>query len=142
VEGIAVVTLRVKVAAAACAEALVGLAGSQVMAARQTATAEPPLHLGEGAAVANRMVSDPAIQIRQATPQYYVTSYAAPDDSQPEPWDILSTTNGAVARTTPRTDKPPTLLGKYQVTPAAAQVAFRDLTTDTTTQVTIPSGTT
>lgn len=132
--------LRSKLLAAACAVVLLPLAAVKVMAA------DPPQHLGEGALVGNRSVADPALQIRQATSSYYVTSYGQPDDHSPEPWEILSSTNGALARTSPRLrddpDKPPTLLGKYVVTPAAAQVAFRDIATDAVSQVAVPAGAT
>ncbi|MFI5709093.1 hypothetical protein [Kribbella sp. NPDC051620] len=132
--------LRSKLVAAACAVVLLPLAAVKVMAA------DPPQHLGEGQLVGNRSVADPALQIRQATSSYYVTSYGQPDDHSPEPWEILSTTNGALARTSPRLrdapDKPPTLLGKYVVTPAADQTAFRDIATDAVSQVAIPAGAT
>jgi hypothetical protein len=132
--------LRSKLIAAACAVVLLPLAAVKVMAA------DPPQHLGEGQPVGNRSVADPAVQIRQATSSYYVTSYGQPDDHSPEPWEILSSTNGAVVRTAPRLrdepDKVPTLLGKYVVTPAAAQVGFRDIATDAVSQVAVPAGAT
>ncbi|MEV6415527.1 hypothetical protein [Kribbella sp. NPDC051718] len=132
--------LRSKLVAAACAVVLLPLAAVKVMAA------DPPQHLGEGQLVGSRSVADPAIQIRQATSSYYVTSYGQPDDHSPEPWEILSSTNGALARTFPRLrddpDKPPTLLGKYVVTPAAGEVAFRDIATDAVSQVAVPAGAT
>jgi len=131
---------RTKALAGACALILVPVVASQVMAA------DPPAHLGEGTALGNRLVADPAVQMRQATSSYYVTSYGQPDDHSPEPWEILSTTNGAVVRTSPRLrdepDKVPTLLGKYQVTPGAAKVTFRDLATDASTDVDVPAGAT
>ncbi|WP_433020287.1 hypothetical protein [Kribbella sp. CA-294648] len=130
--------LRSKLVAVACAVVLVPVVAVQVMAA------DPPLHLGEGVAVGARAVADPAVQIRQATSSYYVTSYGQPDAL--EPWEILNTTNGAVVRTVPRlADKPdeaPTLLGKYVVTPAAAQITFRDIATDAVSQVAVPAGAT
>ncbi|GAA1599361.1 hypothetical protein GCM10009789_61790 [Kribbella sancticallisti] len=132
--------VRSKLIAAACAVVLLPFAAVKVMAA------DPPTHLGEGAAVGNRPVADPAVQIRQASTSYYVTSYGQPDDHSPEPWEILSTANGSVVRTAPRLrdepDKVPTLLGKYVVTPAATEVAFRDIATDTTSQVAVPAGAT
>ena len=79
---------RTKALAGACALILVPLVASQVMAA------DPPAHLGQGTALGNRLVADPAVQIRQATSSYYVTSYGQADDHSPEPWEILSTTNG------------------------------------------------
>ncbi|NEA37013.1 hypothetical protein [Streptomyces sp. SID13031] len=132
--------LRSKLIAAACAAVLLPLAAVKVMAA------DPPEHLGEGQPVGNRSVADPALQIRQATSSYYVTSYGQPDDHSPEPWEILSATNGALARTTPRLrdepDKVPTLLGKYVVTTAAAEISFRDIATDAVSQVAVPAGAT
>lgn len=132
--------LRSKLLAAACAVVLLPLAAVKVMAA------DPPQHLGEGQLVGSRSVADPALQIRQATSSYYVTSYGQPDDHSPEPWEILSSTNGALARTSPRLrddpDKPPALLGKYVVTPAGAQVSFRDIATDAVSQVAVPAGAT
>lgn len=131
---------RSKLIAAACAVVLLPLTAAEVMAA------DPPAHLGEGVAVGSRPVADPAVQIRQATSSYYVTSYGQPDDHSPEPWEILSTTNGAVVRTSPRLrdepDKVPTLLGKYVVTPAAAEVAFRDIATDAVSEIAVPAGAT
>ncbi|GAA3561345.1 hypothetical protein [Kribbella ginsengisoli] len=132
--------LRSKLVAAACAVVLLPLAAVKVMAA------DPPPHLGEGTPVGSRSVADPALQIRQATSSYYVTSYGQPDDHSPEPWEILSTTNGALVRTAPRLrddpDKPPTLLGKYVVTPTAAQTTFRDIATDAVSDVSVPAGAT
>lgn len=132
--------VRSKLIAAACAVVLLPLAALEVMAA------ETPEHLGEGTPVGNRSVADPAVQIRQATSSYYVTSYGQPDDHSPESWEILSTTNGALVRTAPRLrdepDQVPTLLGKYVVTPAAAEVSFRDIGTDAVSQVAVPAGAT
>lgn len=126
--------LRSKLTAAVCAVVLLPLAAAKVMAA------DPPEHLGEGLPVGNRSVADPAVQIRQATSSYYVTSYG----QSPGPWEILSSTSGALVRTSPRLpddpDKVPTLLGKYVVTPAAAQVSFRDIGTDAVSQVAVPAG--
>ncbi len=128
--------LRSKLIAAACAVVLLPLAAVKVMAA------DPPEHLGEGLPVGNRSVADPAVQIEQATSSYYVTSYGQPSG----PWEILSSTNGALVRTAPRLpgdpDKAPTLLGKYVVTPAADQVSFRDIATDAVSQVAVPAGAT
>ncbi|WBQ03281.1 hypothetical protein [Kribbella sp. CA-293567] len=130
--------LRSKLIAAGCAVVLLPLAAVKVMAA------DPPQHLGEGQAVGARAVADPAVQIRQATSSYYVTSYGQPDDHSPEAWEILSSANGAVVRTSPRLrdepDKVPALVGKYVVTTAASQVGFRDIATDTVSQVDVPAG--
>ncbi|MEU4392912.1 hypothetical protein [Kribbella sp. NPDC023855] len=129
--------LRSKLVAVVCAVVLVPVVAVQVMAA------DPPPHLGEGVAVGARAVADPAVRIRQATSSYYVTSYGQPDEVSPEPWEILSATNGAVVRTVPRVgDEAPALVGKYVVTPAADQVAFRDVATDVVSQVAVPAGAT
>lgn len=125
--------LRSKLVAVVSAVVLVPVVAVQVMAA------DPPPHLGEGVAVGARAVVDPAVQIRQATSSYYVTSYGQPDEL--EPWEILNTTNGALVRTVPRVgDEAPALVGKYVVTPAAGQVAFRDVATDAVSQVAVPAG--
>jgi hypothetical protein len=35
---------------------------------------DPPVHLGEGQAVGDRLVQDPAVKIEQATSSYFITS--------------------------------------------------------------------
>jgi hypothetical protein len=113
------------------------------LSAGQAMAAEPPPHLGEGQAVGSRTVSDPPYRLRAVTSQYYVTSYAQPDDLAPEPWEIQSTTNGATARTIARSteqpDQAPALLGKYAVQVGSGVVTFRDLATDVSSQLSVPA---
>jgi hypothetical protein len=123
-----------RLVAAGVALILLPLGAGRVMAA------EPPPHLGEGQAVGSRTVGDPPYRLRAVTSQYYVTSYALPNDLAPEPWDVQSTTNGAIARAIDRqADQAPTLLGKYAVQVGSGVVGFRDLATDTSSQVSVPA---
>lgn len=122
-----------RLVAAGAALILLPLGAGRVLAA------EPPPHLGEGQAVGHRVVADPPYRLQSVTSQYYVTAYGQPDDRSPEPWDVQSTSNGAVARTIDRAQTP-TLLGKYAVHVGSGVVTFRDLTTDASSQVTVPDG--
>ncbi|MGC4943396.1 hypothetical protein [Kribbella sp. DT2] len=123
--------MNVRTRAIALGAALLLLPAGPVMAA------EPP-HLGEGLAVGNRAVADPPYEFKTVSAQYYVTSYGQPNDQAPEPWDVQSTANGSTARTIERAQVP-SLLGKYAVQVGSGVVTFRDLTTDVSSQVSVPA---
>jgi hypothetical protein len=129
---------------AACIFALLPI--SAIPAVAETLSTDPPVHLGEGQAVGARLVQDPAVKIEQATSSYFITSYGDPNDHSPEPWQILSTADGSVVRTSPRLRenpvKAPTLLGKYILDIAPGMATFRDIGTDVLSQVDVPAGAT
>jgi hypothetical protein len=129
---------------AACVFALLPIGA--IPAVAETLSTSPPVHLGEGQAIGDRLVQDPAVQIEQATNSYFITSYGDPNDHSPEAWQILSTADGSVVRTSPRLRenpfKAPTLLGKYILESAPGMATFRDIGTDVLSQVNVPAGAT
>lgn len=131
---------RSRAVAAACVFALLPIGAIPAVAA------DPPVHLGEGQAVGDRLVQDPAVKIEQATSSYFITSYGDPNDHSPEAWQILSTADGSVVRTSPRLRenpfKSPTLLGTYILDIAPGIATFRDIGTDVVSQVNVPAGAT
>jgi hypothetical protein len=132
---------RSRAVAAACVIALLPIGA--VPSVAEPLSTDPPVHLGEGQAVGDRLVQDPAVKIEQATSSYFITSYGDPNDHSPEPWQILSTADGSVVRTSPRLrdnpTKAPTLLGKYILDLAPRMATFLDIGTGVLSQVGVPA---